>query len=110
MPLLDPPLIITGEVVIVPIAALELVTGTLAEKPPRNCCVVTKFSDPSSTPTNTVMFGSGAPSVVKKSAPKPNGLAIMKPDDASVTVCVPFPKPGALAVYVAFPLPPSACA
>jgi len=43
-------------------------------------------------------------------APKPNGLEITKPADANVTVCVAFPKPGALAVYVAFPLPPSACA
>ena len=34
MPALDPPVIVTGEVVMIPTAGLELVTGTLAEKPP----------------------------------------------------------------------------
>lgn len=78
-PLLDPPATVTGEAVIVPTAVFELVTGTLAEKPPRNGCVVTKLSDPFNTPANTVMFESAAPVVVKKFAP----LTYASPDVAT---------------------------
>jgi len=102
--LLDPPDIVTGETVIVPTVVLALVTGTLAEVPPRSDWAVTKLFDESSNPEDTVIGGFAAPVVVKKSAPRPKGLARTKPDGPNDTVCVALPKLGALAVYVAVPL------
>ena len=44
----DPPAIVTGEGLMVPTVVFELVTLTVADKPPRTCCTAVKFPDESS--------------------------------------------------------------
>src|SRR5215472_10973788 len=95
---LTPPVKVTGEVVMVPTAGFKLLIFTFTVNPPRTACGAWKFPDGSSNEAITVRSELGAPVVVRKSAPIPNGPLNTNPDGCRVTVLSELPSPEALAV------------
>lgn len=101
----NPPVIVTGDVVMVPILGFELVIFTLTGLPPAMACTATMFIEVSRTADITLIAVGIAPVVVKKLRdPGPNGPETKNPEGARVTVPVAMPNPAALAEYVAVPL------
>src|SRR5713226_2833044 len=100
-----PPVMTTGETVMVPALVLELTTGTLTVSPPRTNCSADRFPPESSITETMVSWELAAPVVVMKFCPTPNGPLITNAEGAKFTVPVVFPKKvGALTEYVADPL------
>src|SRR5690348_16171113 len=100
---------VTGDVEMLPIAGLALVTFTLTEPPPATAWVWTTFPEESSMAVEMVTADGGADTVVSSALPKPKGHAITTPEGCRVTVPVFVSNPGAVTVYCTVPLDPNPC-